>query len=420
MLIGVIADDLTGATDVALALKSGGMRVVQIVGVPAAKLPAPDADAVVVALKSRTIAAKDAVAQSLAALAWLRANGARQVLFKYCSTFDSTAEGNIGPVADALADALGAAQAIFCPAFPKNRRTVYRGHLFVGDQLLSDSPMRDHPLTPMREANLARVLASQTRRRVGVVALDVVAAGTQAVRERLAALEREGVAYVIADAVTDADLATWARAVEGSPLVTGGSGIAFELPHNFTGLGMPALRDAAAPWKPIGGSCAVLSGSCSTATLGQVAAMAARYPSFSLDPLQGGDSLGLAARALEAAGDAVGRGPVLFYSTVEPARIQEIQRQLGREHAGDLVEQAFAELARRLVARGVRRLVVAGGETSGAVVQGLGVQALEIGAEIDPGVPWTRTLGEPRLALALKSGNFGGADFFTKALGMIE
>ena len=419
MLVGCIADDFTGATDLASMLVRAGMRTVQTIGVPARPLDeAPDA--VVVALKSRTIPAAEAVAQSLAALRWLRGKGARQLYFKYCSTFDSTDAGNIGPVADALQDALGTRFAIACPAFPANKRTIYQGHLFVGDVLLSDSPMRDHPLTPMRDANLVRVLGRQTSRRVGLVPWSVVQRGPNAIRTAFAKLETEGYGYAIVDAIDDEDLMDIGAACVGMPLVTAGSGIALGLPQNFKDAGaLPADGDAGAI-PSVRGKAAVLAGSCSAATRAQVASFAKRHAAFELDPLAEPDPSRMAAAAFSRLRAELEAGrPFLVYSTAAPERVAQVQAKLGRERAAQSIEAAFGHLSRELVAHGVRRLIVAGGETSGAVVQALGVEALSIGREIDPGVPWTTTLGEPALALALKSGNFGAEDFFDKALAML-
>ncbi len=417
-LLGVIADDFTGATDVASMLVRAGMRTVQTIGVPADARLAAGADAVVVALKSRTIPAAEAVSQSLAALGWLRGAGARQIYFKYCSTFDSTPAGNIGPVADALADALGADFAIACPAFPENGRTIYKGHLFVGDLLLSDSPMKDHPLTPMTDANLARVLARQTTRRVGLVEHKTVRRGATAVRARFDELRANGTAYAIVDALADEDLMAIGAACADHALVTAGSGIALGLPQNFFAAGLMQPRTDAAALAAAGGKPAVLAGSCSAATREQVARMAERHPAHALDPIGDPDPARLAARALTAIAPALEAGKAfLVYSTAEPAQVAAVQAKLGAERAATLVEEALALIAERIVASGVRRLVVAGGETSGAVVRALGVKALAIGPQIDPGVPWTTSVGsEPRIALALKSGNFGAPDFFAKAL----
>ena len=419
LLLGAIADDLTGATDLANTLVRRGMRTVQLIGVPTA--PAPDAvDAIVVALKSRTIPAVEAVAQSLAALEWLNAAGARQIFFKYCSTFDSTDAGNIGPVADALLDALRADFTVFCPAFPENGRTIYRGYLFVGDVLLSESGMRDHPLTPMRDANLRRVLSRQTPHKVGLVPLVAVSRGPDAVRADFARLRRDGFRHAILDAVADQDLLTLGEALADFPLVTGGSGLALGLPENFRKAGLLQAGERADRLPSIPGAAAVVSGSCSTATLAQVAFMRRTHPTFDVDPLALAAGKPVVAQALDWAGPRVGEKPVLILASASPDKVREAQERLGREHAGSLVESALADIARGLVSRGVRRLVVAGGETSGAVVQALGVASLRIGRQIEPGVPWTASLGEPRLALALKSGNFGGEDFFLKAFACLE
>ena len=419
ILLGAIADDFTGATDLANTLVRQGMRTVQLIDVPAGPPGASlkDVDAIVIALKSRTIPASDAVAQSLAALAWLQAAGARQILFKYCSTFDSTPQGNIGPVAEALMTALGVDFTIYCPAFPENGRTIFKGYLFVGDGLLSESGMRDHPLTPMRDPNLVRVLAAQTTRPAGLVPLSAVSAGPAAIHAEFDRLKRAGIAHAVVDAVSDADLHRLGEAAADLALITGGSGLALGLPANFRRRGLlPDRGEDAAISAALGGSSAVLSGSCSVATLAQNAYMRDRRPSFRLDPLAlaaGDDQVG---QALDWAAGQLGDAPILISASAAPEAVRAAQDRLGRERAGALVEDALARVARGLVERGVRRLVVAGGESSGAVVQALGVTALAIGRQIDPGVPWTVASGsDAPLALALKSGNFGGEDFFLRA-----
>lgn len=422
ILLGCIADDFTGATDLANNLVRAGMRVVQTIGVPEAPLAADAAaDAVVVALKSRTIAADQAVAQSLAALRWLRAQGARQIYFKYCSTFDSTPAGNIGPVTEALMQALDCDFTIATPAFPDNGRTVFKGYLFVGDQLLSESGMRQHPLTPMTDANLVRVLQAQTRRRVGLIEQRTLAAGSDAIRARIDDLRAEGVGIAIVDAVSNDDLWRLGPALAELPLVTAGSGVAIALPANF-GLA-PAAQAAALP--AASGLQAVLAGSCSQATQAQVAHfIACGHPALALDPLRMAAGDAVVRQALDwAQGRLAADAPLLVYSTAEPAAVQAIQQRLGVARAGELVEQTLAAIARGLVGLGVRQLVVAGGETSGACVQALGVAQLRIGAQIDPGVPWCHAaspLAPQGLHIALKSGNFGGEDFFTRAFAVLR
>lgn len=421
MLLGCIADDFTGATDLANMLVRSGMRTVQTIGVPRSSAVAEGADAIVVALKIRTIEPADAVLQSLNALTWLRSAGARQIYFKYCSTFDSTDRGNIGPVADALMDTLGAELAIVCPAFPTNKRTIYHGHLFVGDVLLSDSPMRYHPLTPMTDANLVRVMQRQTRRKVRLVPYGDVAAGSAAIRNAFARLRADDVHYAVVDALGDADLMAIGEACADHKLITAGSGVALGLPSNFVSQGLMAPRADAGRLPRIGGKAAVIAGSCSEATRNQVAVMAKLHAAIAIDPLSGADAAAIAQAAIGKAHVAIEAGEtVLFYSSAAPAEVERVQRTLGRERAASLVEAVFARVATELVERGVRRLVVAGGETSGAVVNALGIEALAIGPQIDPGVPWTMSLTEPKIALALKSGNFGAPDFFDKALRMIS
>ena len=421
MLLGVIADDLTGATDVALMLSREGMRVVQTVGVPEKGKPLPEADAVVVSMKSRTNPVAEAVAWSLQACDALLASGAKQILFKYCSTFDSTDEGNIGPVADALMKRLDARLTIACPAFPENGRSVYRGHLFVGDMLLSDSPMKDHPLTPMRDSNLVRVLQRQTKTPVKLVAQQTVAKGAQAVRDALQAASQDGPVMVVADAISNQDLRILGEAMAGEVLLTGGSGIALGLPDNFRRAGLLAKQKTAVAFTAPHGPAVILSGSCSAATNGQVAyAQAQAVPSLGLDPLAIAEKKQTVATVLDWTRSHLGDKPCLIYSTAAPDAVKQVQERLGRDQSGQLIEHLLAEVAHHLFEAGVRRFVVAGGETSGAVVQGLGVSMLEIGPEIDPGVPWTKAADGKPIALALKSGNFGTQDFFLKALAMLE
>ncbi|GAB4400581.1 MAG: four-carbon acid sugar kinase family protein [Rhodoferax sp.] len=413
-VLGVIADDFTGATDVASMLVRSGMRTTQVMGVPQGA--SPQADAVVVALKSRTAPVEKAVTESLQALDWLQSAGARQFYFKYCSTFDSTPTGNIGPVAEALLDALNGDFTIACPAFPENGRTVFRGHLFVDDALLSESGMRHHPLTPMRDSNLVRVLQAQSRGRVGLVRYDTVRQGVAGVQARFAQLRAAGVRLAVADAIGDEDLHTLARACADLPLITAGSGVAMGLAPVYAARGWIRPDGQAATLDKVGGAAAVLSGSCSGNTNGQVAHWIQQgRPAYRIDVHALAQGRPVAREALAWAVEQLAQGPVLVYSTAPPDEVQAIQAKLNGEHASGLVEQCLATLAQGLVDAGVRRLVVAGGETSGAVVQALGVRRLHIGAAIDPGVPWTQAEGRP-LLLALKSGNFGSVDFFSKAL----
>jgi uncharacterized protein YgbK (DUF1537 family) len=418
VLLGAIADDFTGATDLCNTLVRRGMRTVQLIDVPTPDATVEDAEAVVIALKSRTIPAPEAIDKSLAALAWLQRAGARQVLFKYCSTFDSTDVGNIGPVAEALMEALGTDFTLFCPAFPETGRTIYLGYLFVGDVLLSESGMRDHPLTPMRDPSLVRVLQRQTRGKVGLVPQYDVTRGAPAIRDAFASLRQAGFRHAIVDAIYDRDLEAIGEAATDFALITGGSGIALGLPENFRRQGLIG-GDVADRLTPIAGAAVVLSGSCSEATRGQVAYMRERAPIFTIDPIAAAAGRKIAEEAIAWATTRLGDRPVLISATAPPEQVAAIQEVLGRERAGALVETILADIARGLVTQGVRRLVVAGGETAGAIVQALGVTGLRIGRQIDPGVPWTMSLGEPPLALALKSGNFGAPDFFLRAFSVL-
>ena len=420
MLLGAIADDLTGATDLALMLSREGMRTIQTVGVPPADFDLSDVDAVVVALKSRTNPADVAVAMSLEALRWLKTAGARQIIFKYCSTFDSTPKGNIGPVTDALARELGTDLTIVCPAFPANRRTIYKGHLFVADQLLSDSPMRHHPLTPMTDSSLVRLMAAQSKLQVGLVSHENVAKGAESVRAAFEEARRRGDGVVVVDAITDQDLRVIGEAVAEFPLITGGSGIAIGLPENFRRAGLLQRDITAGQFQAPDGRAAILAGSCSEATRGQIkAAIEAGMSTLKLDPVdiaQGRMDVDEAIRWALAQ-----EGVPLIYSSADPKDVLAAQDSLGQEKAGEIVEQFLAKTAIGLRENGVRRLIVAGGETSGAVVGALAPSALFIGREIDPGVPWTLTMGDGKpMALALKSGNFGTADFFLKAWELLK
>jgi uncharacterized protein YgbK (DUF1537 family) len=418
MKLGCIADDFTGATDLANNLVRSGMRVMQTFGVPTEPLSS-EVDAVVVALKSRTIPAAEAIAQSLAALRWLQAQGAEQIYFKYCSTFDSTPEGNIGPVTEALMDALNCKFTIATPAFPDNGRTVFKGYLFAGAVLLNESGMQNHPLTPMTDANLVRVMQAQTQRKVGLIDHTVMAKGSQAIAEKIQQLQTDGIGVAIVDATSNADLKTLGPALKGMPLVTAGSGVAIGLPANW---GIEASEKAAALPAPSGYQ-AIVSGSCSLATQGQVAHfIASGQPSWQFKPLNWSTQDVPAqikadvAAALAWAKPLLAQGPVLVYATTDADTLQKVQAKFGREQAGEWMESALAQVCLGLQALGVKQWVVAGGETSGACVQALNIAQMQIGLQIDPGVPWCFAPQHAAGHLTLKSGNFGTPDFFTKAL----
>ena len=422
MLLGAIADDFTGATDLCSMLVRGGMRTVQVIGTPQPGDPVPEADAVVVAIKSRTAPASWAVEQSLMALSWLRAAGAKQFFFKYCSTFDSTDRGNIGPVADALIQALGCGFSLHCPVFPTNGRTLYLGHLFVSGAPLNESGMENHPLTPMTDSNLVRVLSRQTEGTVGLVSFPTVERGGNAIRDAMTRLKEQGRRHAIVDAVTDAHLMAIGEAAEHHALISGGSGVAMGLPANFRRAGLLPAADDAGALPPIVGAAAILAGSCSRATLSQLGQARAHLPVHELDPIATPSAAALAAAALSWADGKIGDKPVVIAASAPPGRVAAVQAALGGpDKAGALLEEAMAAIASGLVARGVRRMVVAGGETAGAAVMALGVKQLRIGGEIDPGVPWTLATGAgPDMLLALKSGNFGAPDFFLKAFQALD
>jgi uncharacterized protein YgbK (DUF1537 family) len=421
MLLGVIADDFTGASDIANTLAKGtpgssGPAVTQYFGIPA-KAAQPDCEAGVISLKSRSIPAADAIDLSLQALDWLIRQGCTQIVFKYCSTFDSTPEGNIGPVGEALADALHVRGVVACPAFPATGRTLYQGHLFVDDRLLNESGLENHPLNPMTDADLRRWLKRQSQCPVGLVPWPIVRKGPAAIKAALNERAERGDKLVIVDALTEDDLIAIGKACAAAPLITGGSGIAMGLPSNLAAAGK--LRAGNSAWQGVRGPEAILAGSCSTATRRQIEHHAARHPAFAID------AEAVIAGKLEPESivafmrENKGRQP-LAYSSSSPEAVSAIQARHGRERSAHALEGFFERTARALIESGVRRLVVAGGETSGAAVSGLALDAVTIGPEIDPGVPALRTLGGDKVALALKSGNFGSRDFFAKALDRLE
>ncbi|MGO7371318.1 3-oxo-tetronate kinase [Rhizobium ruizarguesonis] len=424
ILLGSIADDYTGASDLANTLTKNGLRTVQTVGIPDPSLALPDVDAVVVSLKIRSVPASDAVAAAASAERWLRQRGAGHVLYKICSTFDSTDAGNIGPVTEALSDAAGGGGVLVTPAFPETGRTVYLGHLFVGGQPLNESPLKDHPLNPMHDANLVRVLTRQSRNAVGLIDLAAIAAGPGAVKARLDALCKAGVTAVIADAIFERDLETLGEIALETPVSTGASGLGLGLARALVRSGRISSGGAttADAIRPVGGLSAIVAGSCSKATLRQLDIAERSMPVLRLDPerlLAGPDEI---AAAISWAGDRISAGPVVVAASAAPETVSRLQSLYGREATGHAIETATSIITAELVERGVRRLVVAGGETSGAAVDRLAIPAFLIGPEIAPGVPVLRTVGNAQgdMLLALKSGNFGGEDFFTAALAMMR
>jgi uncharacterized protein YgbK (DUF1537 family) len=421
--LGCIADDYTGASDLANTLTRGGLRTVQTIGVPASDLALPEVDAVVVSLKSRSIEAGLAVSRSRSAEKWLRGRGAGHVLFKICSTFDSTDAGNIGPVMDALRADSGDTIVLVTPAFPETGRTIYQGNLFVGSVPLNESPLKDHPLNPMHDSNLVRVLARQSRTKIGLVDLAVLARGPDAVRARLAELAAKGFGAAIADAVFERDLETIGKVALDHRVSVGASGIGLGLARALVA-SRRVKPNAANPISdaPISGPAVCLAGSCSQATLQQIASAEADMPVLHLDPdrvVAGKDE---ALRALAWARERLKQGPVLIASSSTPDQVSALQARHGRDAAGHAIEQAMADIAEGLVQSGVRRLVVAGGETSGAVVDRLGIPGFLVGAEIAAGVPVLRAVGAKggEMWLALKSGNFGGVEFFSDALKLMR
>ncbi len=418
LALGCIADDYTGASDLANMLTRCGLRTVQTIGVPDDALALPDVDAVVVSLKSRSIEASVAVARSREADKWLRARGASHVLFKICSTFDSTDAGNIGPVMDALRTDSGDAIVLVTPAFPGTGRTVYQGNLFVGSVPLNESPLKDHPLNPMHDSNLVRVLARQSRSKVGLVDLATVAKGRDAIRTRLAELAKQGIGAAVVDAVFDPELEVIGEVALEHWLSVGASGMGLGLARGLVASGKVKPASSSADQKAVGGPVACLAGSCSQATLAQIAQAEKSMPVLRLDPEKIVAGAPEAERALEWARAAIGKGPVLIASSSSPDQVAGLQARHGRDAAGHAIEQTMATISDGLVAAGVRRLVIAGGETSGAVVDRLAIPAFLVGPEIAAGVPVLRGVGwrKGEAAMALKSGNFGGPDFFNDAI----
>jgi uncharacterized protein YgbK (DUF1537 family) len=377
-------------------------------------------DAVVIALRSRSATQQDAVKMSLAALRWLRNAGCRQFFLKYCSTFDSTPKGNIGPVAEALMDELNIDFTIACPAFPANRRTVYNGYLFVNECLLEESGMQFHPLNPMTDSNLVRLLQAQSTGKVTLIGYSTVEGGVTSITQALAEARAGGAALAIVDAISETNLRDVAFASQDLTLWTGASGLAIGIPDTFRRRGLLESGLDAELLPSIPGLSAIISGSCSEATQQQVAWIEHRAPTLKLDLLSAAVDSEMSSKAAQWACSRMIEGPVLITTTANAMSVKASQKKLGTEGAGRLAEKLLAEIAHELVERGVRRLIVAGGETSGAVLKRLGVQDLRVGPQIDPGVHWAISEGKVRLALALKSGNFGSTDFFSKAWSLLS
>lgn len=411
--LGVIADDFTGATDIAGFLAINGIATIQVNGIPGEDFPA-DADAFVISLKSRSCPSDLAIKDSLDALQWLRKKGCTQIFFKYCSTFDSTSQGNIGPVTDALMDALQADITIICPALPVNGRTVYKGYLFVYDELLNESGMKNHPLNPMTDAKISRIMEVQSGGRAGNLYADIVDQGSEVVRKEIQKARAEGFRYVVVDTLSEEHLDIIARACSDLVLVTGGSGLAAGL-AKLTDRSGDAVAAAIATGAPRKNPGVILSGSCSTATNRQVQIYRQKAASLYLnadqcldDPDYIQDLYDWTLTHLE--------DPYapLLYATTDPMELSRIKAAHPGRDVGMAIEKIFGSLAARLRDASVTNFIVAGGETSGMVVQSLGLSAFHIGPQIDPGVPWVKAVGQA-VYLALKSGNFGSDDFFAKA-----
>ena len=412
MYLGVIADDFTGASDIANTLAKGGLATTQFFGQQLGTAPT-ESDAGVISLKTRSINAGEAVKQSIAALNWLKQEGCRQFIFKYCSTFDSTPRGNIGPVGEALAGELGVRGVPACPAFPGTGRTIYQGHLFVGDRLLNESGLEHHPLNPMTDSDIRRWLSRQTKHPVGLIPWATVSEGDRAIRRALDEAAERDEWLVIVDALEDKDLVEIGEACADAPLLTGGSGIAIGLPPLIIDRGFAGGRTK--PFRGGRGAGVILAGSCSKATLSQVEVYRRSHPSMAIEVNELFDGRLTADSVAKFVTDNRGLDP-LVYSSAQPDHVRSLQTRYGQERVAHQLEQLFADAASMIVREGFDRLVVAGGETSGAVVNGLRLSAVMIGPEIDPGIPALAAEGAVSVALALKSGNFGGVDFFAKAL----
>lgn len=410
--LACIADDYTGAAELASSLQRVGLRTVLLFGAPGPEQPCPPCDAVIVALKSRTLPVQDAVSLTLQVNTWLQAHGVRQLFFKYCSTFDSTPGGNIGPVASALDSVYGSSTVVFCPATPEQGRTVYQGHLFVYNRLLSDTPMRHHPLTPMKKSNVVTLLQEQVDVGVGQVTYQTIATGSEAVGGHFGRLLEQDTRFVVADALDDEDLDVLAQACREHRLVTGAVGLARALGR----LHVTTDQRSAVTVPHHSGPTVVLAGSCSQRTLEQIAWMSQTYPSLKIDAhavAQGHDVLD---DAVDWAQNHLARGPALIYSSATPAELEQLKATHPDTDVAGALEQVMGNLAGRLVELGIRRIVVAGGETTGAVLESLGIDAVDVGPELDPGVPWVITRAEPKLAVLPKAGNFGLEDMFVRAV----
>ena len=417
--LGCIADDFTGATDLASMLARSGVNVSLRIGVPLST-PKNTAEIEVIALKTRSISASKAIEESLSALKWLKEAGAKKYFFKYCSTFDSTAEGNIGPVSEALMNELKVDQTIYCPAFPENGRSIYMGNLFVGQKLLSESSMKDHPLTPMNDSNLMRLLSAQVSRRVGLADRIVVNSGVNSLKEKLISLKENDVPHVIVDAVADTDLDTIASACQDMDFITGGSALAMPLAEFYKASGKISANDNSFMNKKLNTGSIILSGSCSEMTIIQVKNFIQRgAAAFQLDPID------LAENGVKKVLDWLSSQDftknTIIYATSDPDTVKKVQAELGVDMAGKIVEQGLSECAIAARELGIKNFIIAGGETSGAITKALNVRQLDIGIEIAPGVPWTFSgKRNNQIALSLKSGNFGSEEFFTEALNKLE
>ena len=419
MKLGIIGDDFTGSSDIANNLKKSGMQVSMYAGIPTllpSEIKKELTDAAVIALKTRTIPIEEAISESLKALSWLKDCGCEQFIFKYCSTFDSTKKGNIGPVTDAIMKELNTDFTIACPSFPDAGRTVYFGHMFVNGKPLNESGMENHPLTPMTDHNLVRWLNYQTKDNVGLIDFQTISKGANSVKERIQTLKTDGYKYAIVDTIKNDDFDIICNGVKDLPFLTGGSGIALGLPKIYKDRGLLSASNFEIPKN--NSNAIILSGSCSVATINQINIYKENNPSLYVSPDEVINNEDLVEKVFSWIKDNETLSP-LIYSSSDTKTVTEKQKQYGQEILANKIENFFELLSKKLVKDNFGTFISAGGETSGAVIKGLGVQELKIGEEISHGVPalWSpHSNGNKPISVTLKSGNFGQTDFFERAL----
>ncbi|PHM35743.1 3-oxo-tetronate kinase [Xenorhabdus innexi] len=411
--LGVIADDFTGATDIASLMVQNGWQVALLLSIPDDSTFIPhDVDAIIISLKSRSCPVDESIEQSLKACRWLRqkANCSR-LFFKYCSTFDSTIKGNIGPVTDVLMDELQIDLCLICPALPINGRTVVYGYLFVNGQLLNESDMQYHPINPMKDSNLLRLMEQQSRGTAGLVDINCVRQGELSIRDRLCQLRCKGIRYAVVDTLLMDDLLLVAQAAHDMTLITGGSGLGGAIARYCSGGNSEKTSIKKLPL-PRNRRMVILSGSCSVMTYRQVLEYKKIASTMELDIdkcINNPDYIHLLVDWIIQQ-PMKGLAPML-YTTRPPGVLKLTHNQYESFQVSKIIEQLFAQIANELRQKDFNTFIITGGETSGKVVQSLGINQVGIGAIIAHGVPWVYDL-QSDCWLALKSGNFGEVDFF--------